>query len=198
MELSQPSLSVLSLSVSPPWLSAIPQCLASSRWPVNICDSSAGQHADLPGSDGRGSGGRRDERGCQARRGWVLQCRKASTGGHGSAFVMGWDRPDLCSWPRTGKNSLYALVNGIQVTFLLSACSCVCLSRRPQGGGDIPAAHEYPVDLGSRESWPAARQGPRSLEIQLLLRTRLSLTLAGMSVLHFVHGAREPCVSLRP
>lgn len=39
--------------------------------------------------------------------GWVLWGGKGGAGGHHGAFVMCWDRPNLGSRPRTGKNSLY-------------------------------------------------------------------------------------------
>lgn len=80
---------------------------------------------------------------------------------------------------------------------IVSMTTCL-FEQKATGGGDIPAAHEHPTDLGRRENWSPAKRGPRSLEIQLLLKTRLSLTLAGMwcAVLH-ARCSRALCVSLR-
>ena len=88
-------------------------------------------------------------------RGRVLWGGKGWTGGHGGAFVMGWDRPNLGSWPRTGKNSLYTPVNGIQFTFLLSVWSCVCLRERPQ------AVVTFRLPMNTRRTWEVEKTGPR-------------------------------------
>lgn len=110
------------------------------------------------------------------------------------AFVVGWDEPNLGSWPRTGKNSLYARQWDPVYISIVTTVMC-SFEQTATGGGDVPAVHKHPRDLQSRGSWARARAGSHLQGS--CCRAGVSLILARAWVTVRCAGAEGPSVCVR-